>query len=475
MELRNKYWSEEEFNQVLEEVRGTWPTGMEVDLDEAVRYHKSLPEKRNLAKAMKKAEMEKRVITCPRVGAATVEHTLDVALYVRDKGGADAIGVTPDTYTRKMQLHEAKKAMEESCRLGRSLLNGFPTIIHGLKTTRHVYEAIDLPISSRHGAPTPQLHYLITLAAGATEAIGGGILFTMSVDGVTPLDTGLLNSQFEDRLIGWFQERGVDILKEVQGSVGTLCCPSVMVAGVVIESLLAAEQGVKNIDILYTPNLHITQDVAGMRVQRKLVENYLRRFGYNDVSIVQCANMWMGVMPEDRDRCFAPICLSAAIVGWGGASKIMTKSTEEGFGIATKEAQAAGVKATKEMLSLVQREGFPGEGRDRFDLECHIIEKEAKSMLEKTLEIGDGDIAIGTVRAFRSGILDWPYCANKHSLGKALTIRDSEGAVRWATTGNLPFDKEVTEFNRERVKDRVKKEGKEDYELIIHDLSCALG
>ena len=51
VELTNKRWSEEKFNQALKEVRSAWPTGRDVDLDEAIEYHKQMPERKSLPHA----------------------------------------------------------------------------------------------------------------------------------------------------------------------------------------------------------------------------------------------------------------------------------------------------------------------------------------------------------------------------------------------------------------------------------------
>ena len=39
MKLKFKKWTEEEFFQVREEVLKGWPTGKDVDVEEAVKYH----------------------------------------------------------------------------------------------------------------------------------------------------------------------------------------------------------------------------------------------------------------------------------------------------------------------------------------------------------------------------------------------------------------------------------------------------
>ena len=43
MQLINRKWSEEQFLGERRQVLAAWPTGREVDLDEAVAYQKAIP------------------------------------------------------------------------------------------------------------------------------------------------------------------------------------------------------------------------------------------------------------------------------------------------------------------------------------------------------------------------------------------------------------------------------------------------
>ncbi len=55
MEVRNRKWSDEEFLTMRQEVLTQWPTGAELeDLDEAVAYHKRLPETKIFARKIQR-------------------------------------------------------------------------------------------------------------------------------------------------------------------------------------------------------------------------------------------------------------------------------------------------------------------------------------------------------------------------------------------------------------------------------------
>ena len=43
IDIKNKKLRDDEFYKIRKEVLATWETGKEVDLDEAIAYHKSLP------------------------------------------------------------------------------------------------------------------------------------------------------------------------------------------------------------------------------------------------------------------------------------------------------------------------------------------------------------------------------------------------------------------------------------------------
>ena len=52
MDIQNKRISDGEFAALRQEVLNQWPTGRAVDLEEAVAYHKSMPQSRNFSKKL---------------------------------------------------------------------------------------------------------------------------------------------------------------------------------------------------------------------------------------------------------------------------------------------------------------------------------------------------------------------------------------------------------------------------------------
>ena len=103
--------------------------------------------------------------------------------------------------------------------------------------------------------------------------------------------------------------------------------------------------------------------------------------------------------------------------------------------------------------------------------EMEVILDETRAILEKCFELGDGDIALGAVRAFQAGVLDVPFAPSRFNAGKILPARDNEGAIRVFNPGNLPFTPELLEFHREKIAERSATEKREpSFQMVIDDV-----
>ncbi len=61
-------------------------------------------------------------------------------------------------------------------------------------------------------------------------------------------------------------------------------------------------------------------------------------------------------------------------------------------------------------------------------------------------ELGNGDIARGTVLAFEAGVLDVPFAPAACNAGKILPVRDNAGAIRVLEAGAVPFAKDILDL-----------------------------
>jgi len=104
-------------------------------------------------------------------------------------------------------------------------------------------------------------------------------------------------------------------------------------------------------------------------------------------------------------------------------------------------------------------------------IEAQMAEKEVRCIVDKVLELGDGDVVVGTILGIKSGALDNPFATNVASPCKVMSIKDGEGAMRYLNHGNLPFTKDIVEFHRAKIAEREKEKGRKlDYETLVNDL-----
>jgi methylaspartate mutase epsilon subunit len=217
-------------------------------------------------------------------------------------------------------------------------------------------------------------------------------------------------------------------------------------------------------------SLNISQDVAGLWALKEVGREYLRRFNYEDLFFSVATHQWMQAFPPDEPRAFAVIVLGGIIAALAGATQVITKSTHEAEGIPTQEANAEGVKATRMALGLVRADRLPLSREVLREKE--MIIREARSILDKALEMGDGDPVLASLRSIQAGVLDIPWAPNQFVAGKVIPVRDALGAVRYLEYANLPFGQEILEYNREKLSEREKKAGKKlDYEEAIFDIT----
>lgn len=469
MKLRNKKWTEEEFLNERSKVLSQWPTGERVDLDVAVKYLSELPENKNFAKVLLNAKEDERTLLQPRAGVALLDEHIKLLRYLQNEGGADLLPSTIDSYTRQNRYEECETGIRESRKAGRSMLNGFPAVNHGVYGCRKVLEAVDVPLQARHGTPDARLLSEIIHAAGWTSNEGGGISYNIPYAKSVTLEQTILDWQYCDRLAGYYQERGIDINREPFGPLtGTLVPPSVSNTVAIIEGLLAAEQGVKHITLGYGQCGNLTQDVAALSALEEQAKEYFKAFGY-DVVLTTVLHQWMGGFPEDESKAFGVISWGAATAALAKATKVIVKTPHEALGIPTMEANAQGMKATRQILNLLREQKL--QMSKDVASEVLLIKAEVKCLMDAVFEAGDGDLAIGTVNAFKAGLLDIPFAPSIHNMGKVLPARDVNGAVRFLEYGNLPISQTLKEYNNDLLSQRACKEQREvSFQMVIDDI-----
>ncbi|MBR8700307.1 Glutamate mutase epsilon subunit [Fusobacterium sp. DD29] len=470
MKLKFRKWTEEEFFQMREEVLKGWPTGAEVDLEEAVKYHKSLPASKSFAKKLMDAKNRGITLAQPRAGVALIEQHIELLNFLDKEGGADLLPSTIDSYTRQNKYENCERGIEESKKAGRSLLNGFPGVNHGVKGCREVVEATNLPLQLRHGTPDARLLSEIMMAAGFTSNEGGGISYNVPYAKNVSIEKTIIDWQYVDRLVGWYEEHGVSINREPFGPLtGTLVPPSMSNAVGILEGLLAAEQGVKSITLGYGQCGNLIQDIAAIRALEEQANEYFDKQGYKGIELTTVFHQWMGGFPEDEAKAFGVISNGASAAALSGATKVIVKTPHEAIGVPTKEANAAGIRATKMVLNLLR--GQQLSSSPELEEDIRIIKAETKCILDKVYELGNGDWAVGIVKAFEQGVLDVPFAPSIYNAGKMMPARDNVGKVRYLSVGNVPFTKELIDYNKAQLEERGKYEGRPvNFQMTVDDI-----
>jgi len=103
--------------------------------------------------------------------------------------------------------------------------------------------------------------------------------------------------------------------------------------------------------------------------------------------------------------------------------------------------------------------------------EIAVIKAETKCMIQKVFELGNGDLAIGSVKAFAAGVIDIPFAPSKFNAGKMMPARDNQGAIRYLHCGNIPFSQELVDYNRKKLEQRGNfEQRKVSFQMTIDDI-----
>lgn len=149
-------------------------------------------------------------------------------------------------------------------------------------------------------------------------------------------------------------------------------------------------------------------------------------------------HQWMGGFPQDEAQAFGVISWGSAAAALSHATKVIVKTPHEAMGVPTAEANAQGLRCTKQVISMLCDQYVD---ENSLKEEKEIIIAETKCLLDKCFELGNGDIALGTVRAFQAGVLDIPFAPSRYNAGQMLPVRDNNGAVRILTMVICPSQK----------------------------------
>jgi methylaspartate mutase epsilon subunit len=470
MEVRNKKLSEEEFFKERKEVLAQWPTGREVDLNEAVEYHRNMPPGRILPLKLLDAKEKGEVYPVTGMGKTTIEEQIELYQYVQNEGQADILGISVDSLSRFLNFEAAEKGLQESLRTGRSILNGLPVVNHGVAAMRKLIESVDLPVQMRYGGMDVRLIEEIGVAGGHTGSAAEPLYNYWNMNSKFSLETMIRTHQYVHRMVGYYEERGAPILMSCQGLYGGGAVPPSLEMGALLAGILiSTEQGTKHVNLHHHATGNLAQDVASASVLRRLAREYLDKAGHSDVKTFQSTTLCLLQYPLEVGPAFAVIAINSLFAKLCGAQMNDVRTISEAVTIPTKEEIATTFRCAKVVTNLLKGQKIEINSK-AVEVEAEMVELETRAILDKVIELGDGDVVVGVIRAVESGVLDNPFSTNPNVACRVMGVKDSAGAVRYLDHGNLPFTKEILEFHREKIAEREKERGQEvDYETIIND------
>ena len=413
-----------------------------------------------------------KILLQPRSGVPLLPDQIKVFKAFKSCG-ARVLSYQVDSLTRNMNYAGADEAIRESSASGDATLNGFPVINHGVEGLRRVISEVKVPLQTRHSTRDPRLLAEISYAGGVTAFEGGAICYNIPYYKDYPLDESIATWQYVDRLTGLYHERyGISLDREFFGTLtATLIPPSLAIVVGIIEATLAVRQGVKCVSLGYAEQGNRNQDIAAIRTLAAMAAEIIRTLGYQDVQINTVFHQYMAAFPDDPARAEELIYNSAITASLSGATRVILKTAAEAYRIPTMEDNLHGI-------SLVQR-GIASAAAVEIDEarvseECAVIRREVQAILDSIIMVGRGSIAEGVVAGFRKGFIDIPFAPSIYNRAEVMTARDNEGAVRFLSTGQLQFDRDLREFHRTKMDERRRSEGlrssKDNHLLVEKDV-----
>lgn len=386
---------------------------------------------------------QKKMLVQPRGGFPTYEKQF--ALYeFFVKANVDVLPLTIDSNTRLNDYATAKKMLRLSEANEVDMLNGYPLVNHGYRSTRKMMTHFNHPVSLRHGTPDARLLIEIAIASGIFEIEGGPITYLLPYSKNFPLDKAFLYWKYVERVCADYSTLNKPINRESFGPLtATLVPPSITIVIQLLEMLLSLEEGVKSFSVSFAQQGSMIQDIVTGTVTRKLADHYAAQIGADDAVINLVYHQWMGAFPMNRDSADQLINMSTVIASMVGADKIITKTREEAVGIPTKEANAQTVANTQYTLNILS--GLPAIVDEQ---EEEILTAEVHAIMEAVFNDPADTLWRKVFNSIKNGIIDVPFSPHIINHNKMITIRDSQKNIRIIDRGNVPIPDRCFEYEK---------------------------
>lgn len=376
----------------------------------------------------------------------------------------DVLPLTIDSNTRLNDYGTAKKMLRLSEENDVDMLNGYPLVNHGYRTTRKMITHFNKPVSLRHGTPDARLLIETAIASGIFEIEGGPITYLLPYSKNFPLDKAFMYWKYVERVCANYSALNEPINRESFGPLtATLVPPSITIVIQLLEMLLSLEEGVKSFSVSFSQQGSMNQDIVTGAVIKKLARHYANAIGCEDASIHLVYHQWMGAFPTNKSYAEQLINMSTVIASMVGADKIITKTREEAAGIPTKEANAKTVADTQYTLRILN--GLPNIVDEQ---EEEILTAEVMAIMDAVFNDPADTLWRKVFNCIKSGIIDVPFSPHIINHNKMITIRDANKNIRIIDRGNVPIPDRCFEY--ERAQCDLNKDTTSIVNDIIHDI-----
>ncbi len=367
-----------------------------------------------------------QLVVQPRMGMSDPA-TMRSGLLATKRAAPTTVGtITVDSFTRVGDHDAVRRALRDG-----SPLNGYPMVVHPVETTRAVLEGVrdaSFPVQVRHGAADPRDIFAALLRSGLDATEGGPVSYCLPYSR-RPLSESVEAWTQACRLLGELRAAGAEPHLETFGGcmMGQLCPPGLLVALSVLEAVFFRRHGLRSISLSYAQQTCPQQDTEAIHALRTLAAELLPDVDWHVVIYA-----YMGVYPRTPHGASRLLEEAARLAVSSGAARLIVKTTAEAHRIPTV---AENITALRTAAAAAAGQSPAGPAAPVPDTG---ILAEARAIVDAVLDL-DTDLGRALVTAFRSGLLDVPYCLHPDNAGKARSYLDGDGRLRWASLGGLPI------------------------------------
>jgi methylaspartate mutase epsilon subunit len=308
-----------------------------------------------------------------------------------------------------------------------------------VSTLRKISDELDIPVQGTITGPDSKVQCELLCASGWTSLDGGGVSYNVPYEGDFTLEQSLKNWQYCDRLVSFYDECGIGINRETSAPPSELLVPPSISGSVsILEMLMAAGQGVRDITLAQRQYGSLVQDVAAIMALKEQAEEYLQYFGYRDMVLNTSMHQLKSEFHGEESQNGAGASYGAMTAALAGADKVVL--------------EWSGAAEAKSLLNMLYGQKLPAS--KELETEISIIKAETKCIISTVIKLGAGELDSGIIKSFKTGVLDLPTAPSNFCLGEVTTGRDRLGAVRYLDAAKVPLSDELRRFNSRKLQER---------------------